>query len=169
MNVSDLEGKTVALYFSAHWCPPCQNFTPRLVSVYDELKQQHADFEVVFISSDEDQTSFENYFKEMPWLAVPYADRKAKKFLNDWFKVEGIPTLIILDGQGKTICNDATELVFKYGANAYPFTEEKLEQLLQEEEAKREAQTLESLLVTEERDYLLSRFEPVSEVSICVF
>ena len=103
------------------------------------------------------------------WLAVPYADRKAKKFLNDWFKVEGIPTLIILDGQGKTIRNDATELVFKYGANAYPFTEEKLEQLRQEEEAKREAQTLESLLVTEERDYLLSRFEPVSEMSICVY
>ena len=168
VNVSDLEGKIVALYFSAHWCPPCQRFTPILASVYDELKQKHADFEVVFISSDNDQESFEKYFLEMPWLAVPFSDLTTRKLLDHWFEVEGIPTLVILDGKGKTVYTDATVLINKYGANAYPFTEEKLEELRQEEEAKREAQTLESLLVSEERDYVLSRFEPVNELSECV-
>ncbi|KAJ0011220.1 hypothetical protein Pint_34129 [Pistacia integerrima] len=38
VKVSDLEGKVTALYFSANWYPPCQNFTEVLVSAYEELR-----------------------------------------------------------------------------------------------------------------------------------
>jgi thiol-disulfide isomerase/thioredoxin len=27
---------TIALYFSAHWCPPCQQFTPILKKLYEQ-------------------------------------------------------------------------------------------------------------------------------------
>ena len=44
-----LAGKTIGIYFSAHWCPPCRGFTPKLVEFRDANKK---DFEVVFVSSD---------------------------------------------------------------------------------------------------------------------
>lgn len=50
-----LEGKTILLYFSAHWCPPCRQFTPMLISFYKQLRLQRGDFEIVFMSRDKDE------------------------------------------------------------------------------------------------------------------
>jgi len=101
-----LAGKgVVALYFSAHWCPPCRGFTPKLAEWYKkDLKSKG--MEVVFVSSDRDEDAFKEYFAEQPWLALPYADREAKERLSKKFKVQGIPTLVILDSDGKTITQD---------------------------------------------------------------
>ena len=49
--------KYTALYFSAHWCPPCRMFTPKLVEWYNNFKPKHPDFELVFVSSDRDQAA----------------------------------------------------------------------------------------------------------------
>lgn len=113
-GLDHLKGKTVGLYFSAHWCPPCKRFTPKLASLYKALKAKHQ-FEVIFCSSDKDQGAFDSYFGEMPWLAIPYSDRKRKADLSSHFKVEGIPTLVILEGVGgdsmKVITTDGTSVV----------------------------------------------------------
>lgn len=69
-------GKTIGLYFSAHWCPPCRGFTPKLAEMYnDGLKDK---MEIIFISSDRYESAFNEYFGEMPWLALPYAKRSEK-------------------------------------------------------------------------------------------
>ena len=71
---SALQGKTaVALYFSAHWCPPCRGFTPQLAEWY-RTNLQSKGLEVVFISGDKSEAAFGDYFGEMPWLALPYSD-----------------------------------------------------------------------------------------------
>jgi len=103
-----LKGKNIALYFSAHWCPPCRGFTPKLVKTYNAMKAavdegKREDFEFVFVSSDKDKSAFDDYYGEMPWLAQPYENRKGKAALSDLFEVQGIPTLITLDADGKII------------------------------------------------------------------
>ncbi|CAF1687039.1 unnamed protein product, partial [Adineta ricciae] len=35
---SDLDNKVVAIYFSAHWCGPCQHLTPILAKHYKEVQ-----------------------------------------------------------------------------------------------------------------------------------
>jgi len=93
------KGKTVGLYFSAHWCPPCRNFTPKFAEVYKKVKASAngSNFEVIFLSSDRDEASFTEYYNEMPWCTIPFADRKRKEQLSQHFEVRGIPSLVILD------------------------------------------------------------------------
>ena len=82
----------VGLYFSAHWCPPCRGFTPKLAETYTKIKEAgDKPFEIVFISSDKDQEQFDSYFAEMPWLALPFEQRDLKAKLSKKFKVNGIP------------------------------------------------------------------------------
>ncbi len=104
MSIDELAGKTIGIYFSAHWCPPCRAFTPNLVKFYNSLKKDGKPFEIVFVSSDRDKKAMYKYMKEMkmPWLALPYGD-KHKKSLSSEFNVRGIPKLVILSSSGELI------------------------------------------------------------------
>ena len=100
------EGKVIGLYFSAHWCPPCRQFTPALIKSYtDHLKAKG--LEIIFVSSDRDQASFQEYYSTMPWLAIPNGDPRKDK-LSKRFEVEGIPSFVLVDGAtGETINGNA--------------------------------------------------------------
>eukprot|EP00746_Dinoflagellata_sp_MGD_P091801 gnl/MRDRNA2_/MRDRNA2_36364_c0_seq1.p1 gnl/MRDRNA2_/MRDRNA2_36364_c0~~gnl/MRDRNA2_/MRDRNA2_36364_c0_seq1.p1 ORF type:complete len:423 (+),score=121.86 gnl/MRDRNA2_/MRDRNA2_36364_c0_seq1:80-1348(+) len=112
VNTADvLSGNgAVALYFSAHWCPPCRGFTPQLAEWYSSNLKTKG-LEVVFVSSDKDDGAFQEYFNTMPWLALPYSDRTKKEELSKKFKVSGIPSLVILDSEGKVITKDGRQAV----------------------------------------------------------
>jgi len=107
---SALADKVVGIYFSAHWCPPCRGFTPKLAEQYSGVLKGKG-MEIVFVSSDKDEASFKSYYDEMPWLALPYADREKKNSLSKKFKVQGIPSFIILDKDGSTITTDGRSKV----------------------------------------------------------
>jgi len=105
------DGTTLGLYFSAHWCPPCKAFTPELAKTYNKVKSDGKKFEIIFVSSDRDQASFDEYLGEMPWLAIPFENRKLKADLSEAFDVSGIPSFHIIDSELKTINNDGRSAV----------------------------------------------------------
>lgn len=153
-----LRGKNLGLYFSAAWCGPCKRFTPCLVEAYDELSSK-GDFEIVFVSADDDEESFKEYFSKMPWLAVPFSDAERRDRLDDLFKVRGIPHLIILDKNGKVSTDGGVDIVREYGAEGYPFTLDKITQLVSQEAAAKRDQSLRSILLSHSRDFVVSSNE----------
>jgi thiol-disulfide isomerase/thioredoxin len=101
-----LGGKVIGLYFSAHWCGPCRQFTPGLVNFYHQMRSLGRPFEVVFVSADRSDRDFQSYFHEMPWLAVPYESHE-RQALEEKHEIRGIPTLKILNSSGRVVDADA--------------------------------------------------------------
>ena len=108
-TLNDLD--VVGIYFSAHWCPPCRKFTPSLVESYNKMKASGKKIEIVFVSADKDVDGFNEYFSEMPWLAVKYGSDSIDE-LNDRYGVSGIPALVFVNPKtGDIITKDGREKV----------------------------------------------------------
>lgn len=89
-------------YFSAHWCPPCQIFSPKLVSFYNG-KKVGSNFEIIFVSSDYSADAMEDYMQElaMPWPAVKFS--RIKDAGLSAYAGPGIPCLVLFDEAGNVL------------------------------------------------------------------
>jgi nucleoredoxin len=103
--------KVIGLYFSGHYCPPCRKFTPLLDIVFEEINERTKDVEIVFVSSDKEVAKFDEYYAEMPWVAVPYAKREIKTDLCEKFGVKTVPTLIFFNEKGEVIEREGRNFV----------------------------------------------------------
>lgn len=105
-DVSRISGKKyLFIYFSAHWCPPCRAFTPKLVQFYNEMAPS-GDFELLFVSSDKNQAAMEGYMAEtsMPWVALKYGSPRVNQ-LKEKYGVRGIPCLVLLDEKDQVLAS----------------------------------------------------------------
>jgi len=117
--------KTVALYFSAHWCPPCRKFTPLLKDVYNEVNENGKIFEVIYVPFDKTEEEMTKYHEEEhgDWFRIPFTEVSLRESLRDHFgkKLDsatnelvrsGIPCLVILnpDLQSVKAYNGVSEL-----------------------------------------------------------
>jgi nucleoredoxin len=104
----------VLLYFSAQWSPPDTHFMPTLTEFYSETKDS---LQVVFVSQDDSLESFESYYQTMPWVAVPYTQETLRESLADRFKVDAIPTSVLLRvADLKLLSSDMTASISSEGA-----------------------------------------------------
>jgi len=118
-----LQGKHVLVfYFSAHWCPPCRQFTPALAEAYRQSRKhgEGGSVEVIFVSSDRSQEDMANYMKEShaDWLAVPFGS-PANQVLSSHFGVRGIPAVKVVGRDGTTISAEGRQEVISLGVAAF--------------------------------------------------
>jgi thiol-disulfide isomerase/thioredoxin len=126
--------KYYMFYYTASWCPPCHAFTPSLVTFYNELKPNHsADFELVLITSDQDEKAMEGYAKEMkmPWPQLKLAN--TAKFKSEIkHGIQGIPSVVLTDLEGKVLASSYENGTYKGPRVAL----DKLKELLGESKTK---------------------------------
>jgi thiol-disulfide isomerase/thioredoxin len=106
-KLSDWRGKTILVNLWATWCVPCRKEMPALDSLQTKLGGK--DFEVVAINIDtRDPEKPKNFLKDANLTKLAYfTDTKAKVFqdLKNIGKALGMPTSILVDGQGCEIAN----------------------------------------------------------------
>ncbi|KAK6927770.1 Thioredoxin-like fold [Dillenia turbinata] len=133
--LSRIEGKTICILFSANWCRPCKTFTPLLAQVYDTLKSKDKCLEIVFVSFDKDKKGFKEHFKR----------------LRDFYHIDRISSLVHLCFDGRSIDEDVVGLIKDYGANSFPFTKKRKEELIALDNVKHQGRKLEELSANDEK------------------
>src|SRR6188472_3098625 len=106
-KLSEWRGRTVLLNLWATWCVPCRKEMPALDSLQTRLGGP--DFEVVAVNIDtRDPEKPKNFLKDANLTRLAYfTDTKAKVFqdLKNIGKALGMPTSVLIDGQGCEIAN----------------------------------------------------------------
>lgn len=122
LKIAELsEAKIVGIYFTAHWCPPCRTFTPKLISLYKNQNASQKVMEIVFVSYDRDSDTMNNYFEEMPWAAVPYSEKSLRESLGQKYGVTGIPALVVFSSNGTLISSDGRTDVYSKNAEVVEY------------------------------------------------
>ena len=108
-KLSDWRGKTLLVNLWATWCVPCRKEMPALDALQAKLGGK--DFEVVAINIDtRDPDKPKNFLKDANLTRLGYfPDQKAKVFqdLKSVGRALGMPTSLLVDGQGCEIANIA--------------------------------------------------------------
>ena len=68
-----------------------------VIDFYNKVKESK-NIEAVFCSLDHDPDQYKEYTSKMPWLSMPY-DAKETKLMAEKYEADGIPHLVVVDGE----------------------------------------------------------------------
>ncbi|KAL1821881.1 hypothetical protein ACET3Z_016750 [Daucus carota] len=178
VKAEELKGKVVILYFvplSGHSIPYNNKdvFSSELKDVYNDLLPLNNNFEVVLVvmddhcegqipvsSTTDPQEEFEDLFSSMPWTAVPFSDAGSRKRIEKrLFKREECapPVMFVIDSTGMVLqtCR-VWHILQDFGALGFPFSDERINFLLAEDDAAAKNPSLDTLLASPQRSYVIS-------------
>lgn len=108
VTLADFRGKYVLLDFWASWCAPCRKKNRELKQHYPQLKGQN--LEVVSISLDENEEQWLKAVREdqVAWTQLVDLNGFRKSRVRKAYKVQQVPTVYLIDPEGKVIDTNPT-------------------------------------------------------------
>ncbi len=92
-------GKVLLVDFWASWCKPCRQEMPTVKSVYKEFHEKG--FEILGISLDQSEASFEGYIEEQGITWPQIFDGKGwKSSVGQRYGINSIPATFLIDRKG---------------------------------------------------------------------
>uniref|UniRef100_A0A0N4ZXK0 Thioredoxin domain-containing protein n=1 Tax=Parastrongyloides trichosuri TaxID=131310 RepID=A0A0N4ZXK0_PARTI len=107
-----LKDKVVGLYVSAGWCPSCRMYTTKLAKFYNEINKDKHQFEVIYISGDENENDMKEYYEEKMgnWLMMKHNLSNSTLVKNEC-DIKSIPSFVIIDKKGDVVVKDGRNQV----------------------------------------------------------
>jgi len=109
LTLSSMRGKYVLIDFWASWCKPCRAAIPHWKEVYSKYKDKG--FEIIAVSSDQDQTSWKKAMEQeqMAWPQVvdDFPEKYKPSRIGDMYQIRFIPFYILLDKRGMILAATA--------------------------------------------------------------
>jgi len=103
----------VGVLLSATWHWQCRRFQQMLEYMYEKLKGEGKNFEIIDM----------DYSGEVPWLCMPQKSFAEKQKLGEAFRVEQCPMLVIIDPEGNVVTTEGVEIVTKdTDGECFPWT-----------------------------------------------
>jgi thiol-disulfide isomerase/thioredoxin len=107
-----LRGKYVLVKFTATWCRPCDDMIPLMLENYEKYKDKGLEIVSVYMwqerggDPDPVETVKKNAEeKKLPWiiLSEPLSKKAKQPEYENFYNIEGVPTLVLVDKEGKII------------------------------------------------------------------
>ncbi|WP_335974140.1 peroxiredoxin family protein [Gaetbulibacter jejuensis] len=99
-KLSDISNEYIIVLFGASWCPKCQEEIPKIGELYPKWK--NLGVEVVLVSLDENESSFNEFVRDFPFISTCDYQKWDGKIVNDYY-VFSTPTMFLLDKNRKII------------------------------------------------------------------
>lgn len=105
IQLSDYRGSYVVLDFWASWCGDCRKDIPAMKALWKDFNDYNVRFIGISFDTNKDawvKTYWETY--QMNWMQVSELKKwKRETFIDRLYNVEWIPTMYLIDPQGKVV------------------------------------------------------------------
>lgn len=138
-----MKDKVVLILVSKAELLPLEGLLLLLERTYEHHhhKKLEGSYEIVWISvsdtwTDSERDMFDFLSNSLPWYSVrrPWVLYSAVvNYIKQEWGYKNAPLIVVLDSQGMVTNSNAMDMVFIWGARAYPFSSSKEEQLWDEE------------------------------------